>query len=151
MHAPRFTSAFRSVLVSLIVSLAMLAAPTLAVAAKNDQATVDKVTNLNKKALDAYSREDYDTARSLLKEALELCANAGLDQHPITARTHIHFGAVAIVGFKQREVGIKQFRKALDIQPDIKLTKSVNDFVDHEGKPLRVDDAKRQEEADMPI
>jgi hypothetical protein len=125
MHAPRFTSAFRSVLVSLIVSLAMLAAPTLAVAAKNDQATVDKVTNLNKKALDAYSREDYDTARSLLKEALELCANAGLDQHPITARTHIHFGAVAIVGFKQREVGIKQFRKALDIQPDIKLTKVI--------------------------
>jgi hypothetical protein len=126
MHAPRFTSAFRSVVLGFIVALAALAAPNLAVAGpKGDQATVDKVTNLNKKALEAYSHEDFDTARSLLKEALELCANAGLDQHPITARTHIHFGAVAIVGFKQREVGIKQFRKALDIQPDIKLTKVI--------------------------
>src|SRR6185503_13000045 len=57
--------------------------------------------------------------------ALELCDSSGLDQHPITARTHIHFGAVAIVGFRQREVGIKQFKKALEIQPDIKLTKSI--------------------------
>ena len=44
---------------------------------------------------------------------------------PIRARTHIHFGVVAIVGFKQREVGLKQFRKALDVQPDIKLTKQL--------------------------
>jgi hypothetical protein len=48
-----------------------------------------------------------------------------MDQHPITARTHVHFGVVAIVGFKQREVGLKQFRKALEIEPDIKLTKSL--------------------------
>ena len=44
---------------------------------------------------------------------------------PIRARTHIHFGIVAIVGFKQREVGLKQFRKALEVQPDIKLTKQL--------------------------
>ena len=29
------------------------------------------------------------------------------------------------MGFKQREVGLKQFRKALEIEPDIKLTKSL--------------------------
>ncbi|HEY4394330.1 MAG TPA: tetratricopeptide repeat protein [Polyangia bacterium] len=90
-----------------------------------DPAAVAKVTNLNKKALEAYSQQDYDTARDLLKQALELCDSANLQQHPITARTHIHFGAVAIVGFKQREVGIKQFRKALEIEPTIKLTKSI--------------------------
>jgi hypothetical protein len=121
MHAPRLSSAART----LVLVLVTFAVPALASAAnaKGDQATVDKVTALNKKALDAYGKQDYDTARGLLKEALEVCANAGLDQHPITARTHIHFGVVAIVGFKQREVGIKQFRKALEIQPDIKLTK----------------------------
>jgi hypothetical protein len=90
-----------------------------------DPAAVAKVTNLNKKALEAYAQQDYDTARDLLKQALETCTSAGLDQHPITARTHIHFGAVAIVGFKQREVGIKQFKKALEIEPTIKLTKSI--------------------------
>ena len=99
------------------------AVPTTAAA--QDQAAVNKVTNLNKKAIDAYSKQDYETARALLKEALELCASAGLDKHPIRARTHIHFGIVAIIGFKQREVGLKQFRKALEVQPDIKLTKSL--------------------------
>jgi hypothetical protein len=93
--------------------------------AAGDPATIAKVTNLNKKALEAYNQQDYDTARDLLKQALELCSSAGMDQHPITARTHVHFGVVAIVGFKQREVGLKQFRKALEIEPDIKLTKSL--------------------------
>jgi hypothetical protein len=116
---------FARVLAPLVVLVA--AAPGLASAANppGDPAAVNKVTNLNKKALDAYNKQDYDTARATLKEALEICASAGLDQHPITARTHIHFGIVAIVGYKQREVGIKQFRKALEIQPDIKLTKTL--------------------------
>src|SRR6187551_3373969 len=116
---------FARVLAPLVVLVA--AAPRLASAANpaGDPATVNKVTSLNKKALDAYNKQDYDTARATLKEALEICASAGLDQHPITARTHIHFGIVAIAGYKQREVGIKQFRKALEIQPDIKLTKQL--------------------------
>jgi len=86
---------------------------------------VQKVTALNKKALDAYAKGDFDSARALLKEALELCNTAGLATHPIKARTHIHLGIVSIVGFQQRDLGIKHFRKALEIQPEIKLTKSL--------------------------
>jgi hypothetical protein len=122
---PRSAAFFASLLVSSLAVLIAAPVPALAANPKGDQAAVEKVTALNKRALDAYAKENYDDARALLKEALELCATAGLDQHPITARTHVHFGAVAIVGFKQREVGIKQFRKALEIQPDIKLTKSL--------------------------
>src|SRR5262252_3671681 len=114
---------FRLVFLAAVVSLLTFAMP--GIAAAQNQAAVDKVTNLNKKALDAYNKQDYETARELLKQALEVCASSGLDKHPIRARTHIHFGVVAIVGFKQREVGLKQFRKALDVQPDIKLTKSL--------------------------
>src|SRR5215831_11718601 len=117
------SSIFRAVLLAALVSLLTVAVPGRAAA--QDQAAVNKVTNLNKKAIDAYNKKDYETARELLKQALELCASAGLEKHPIRARTHIHFGIVAIVGFKQREVGLKQFRKALDVQPDIKLTKSL--------------------------
>ena len=114
------------VLVAVVVGLQIATTAVASAAAPaGDPATVAKVTNLNKKALEAYSQQDYDTARDLLKQALEICTSAGLDQHPITARTHVHFGVVAIVGFKQREVGLKQFRKALEIEPDIKLTKSL--------------------------
>jgi hypothetical protein len=109
-------------LVALVASLT-IAVPRIAAA--DEAAAVNKVTQLNKKAIDAYNKQDYDTARAVLKEALELCASAGLDKHAIRARTHIHFGIVAIVGFKQREVGLKQFRKALEVQPDIKLTKQL--------------------------
>src|SRR3982751_6156919 len=111
---------FRAIFLAVLVSLLTVAVP--GPAAADDQAAVNKVTGLNKRAIDAYNKQDYDTARALLKEALELCASAGLDKHAIRARTHIHFG---IVGFKQREVGLKQFRKALDVQPDIKLTKTL--------------------------
>jgi hypothetical protein len=108
-----------------VVGLVAVAGVASAAPPPGDPAAVAKVTNLNKKALDALGKQDYDTAKDLLKQALEVCASAGLDQHPITARTHIHFGVVAIVGFKQHEVGIKQFRKAIEIEPDIKLTKSL--------------------------
>ena len=126
MAALRRPFSFLFVLVAVVVGV-QIATTAVASAAPpaGDPATVAKVTNLNKKALEAYSQQDYDTARDLLKQALEACSGAGLDQHPITARTHIHFGAVAIVGFKQREVGIKQFKKALEIEPTIKLTKSI--------------------------
>ena len=87
---------------------------------------VQKVTSLNKKALDDYAKGDFDSARALLKEALELCNTAGLDKHPIKARTHIHLGIVTIVGLNQRALGIKHFKKALEIQPEIKLTKSLS-------------------------
>ena len=61
----------------------------------------------------------------MLKQALDLCDASGLDQHPIKARTLVHFGMVLIGGSKQRELGIKQFKKALAIQPDIGLTKAI--------------------------
>ena len=109
----------------LVALVALLTVAVPGIAAADEAAAVNKVTNLNKKALDAYNKQDYETARAVLKEALELCASAGLDKHAIRARTHIHFGIVAIVGFKQREVGLKQFRKALEVQPDIKLTKQL--------------------------
>jgi hypothetical protein len=108
-----------------VLLLALAAMPRVAAAA-NEEAAVKKVTALNMKGIEAYNKQDYEAARALLKEALEVCAASGLDKHPIRARTHIHFGIVAIVGFKQREVGLKQFHKALEVQPDIKLTKQLS-------------------------
>src|SRR4051794_293585 len=125
MAALRRPLSFLFVSVAVVVGVQIATIAVAAAAPAGDPAAVAKVTNLNKKALEAYNQQDYDSAKDLLKQALEICTSAGLDQHPITARTHVHFGVVAIVGFKQREVGLKQFRKALEIEPDIKLTKSL--------------------------
>jgi hypothetical protein len=106
-----------------LLAFLVVAASGRAEAADGDP--VQKVTALNKKALEQYARGDYESARELLKQALDVCNNAGLDKHPIRARTHIHFGIVSIVGFKQRDIGIKHFRKAIELQPEIKLTKTL--------------------------
>jgi len=106
-----------------LLCVALLAAP-LAAHAQSDEA-VDKVTKMNKKAVEEYENLNFEESRKILKEALDYCSQNGLDKHPVKARTHIHLGIVILAGFKQREVAVKQFRKALEIQPDIKLTKSL--------------------------
>jgi hypothetical protein len=104
--------------------LAMLVAAPRSAAAQ-DQAAVDKVAKLNKKAVDEYENLNFDESRKLLQSALDLCAQAGLDKHDVTARTYVHLGVVMFAGFKQKSDAIKYFRRALTIQPEIKLDKSL--------------------------
>jgi hypothetical protein len=127
MDAHRRFSRFWSVLaLTLFVAIALsVAHPAPAQAQDANPDALDKVTNLNKRALGAYQKKDYTAARAFLKDALDVCANSGLGKHPIKARTHIHLGIVLITGFKQREAGMQHFKKALQIQPDIQLTKAV--------------------------
>ena len=93
--------------------------------AESEDDTVAKITQLNKDAVTALQAQKFDDARMILKQALDLADSTGLQQHPIAARTHIHMGIVIISGFKQRDLGIKQFRKALEIQSTINLTKAL--------------------------
>jgi hypothetical protein len=93
--------------------------------AESQDDTIAKITQMNKDAVTAYQAQKFDDARKILKQALDLADATGLQQHPITARTHIHMGIVIIGGFKQRDLGIKQFKKALEIQSTINLTKAL--------------------------
>jgi Tetratricopeptide repeat len=124
-------SALRSYASSLFVCLAAftlftlagLATSTTARAEAEDSAAVEKVTKLNKKAVDEYQNLNFEEARKLLKAAIETCTQSNLDNHPVTARTYVHLGIVTFNGFKQKDEAVKQFRKALEIQADIKLDK----------------------------
>ena len=84
------------------------------------------MTQLNREALAAIDKREFEKARELLKRALDLCKSAGLEQHPAAARTHIHMGVVIIQGFKNHELGRKQFAKALAIDPNITITKTLS-------------------------
>jgi len=81
-----------------------------------------RVTQLNREALAAIDKREFEKAREILKRALTLCGTSGLDRHPVAARTHIHMGVVIIEGFKNRELGEKQFAQALAIEPSIAMT-----------------------------
>ena len=103
----------------LAVSLAFGAvalAPRTAMA--QDQAAVDKLVQMNKKALDDYDTLDWDAAKRILLDALVAGKKAGLDNHPVMGRTYIHLGAVYITGFKDRQKGLQSFQRALEIDPD---------------------------------
>ena len=87
---------------------------------------IEKVTQLNLDAVAAVDKREFEKARELLKRALDLCKTSGLERHPAAARTHIHMGVVIIQGFKNHDLGMKQFAKALAIDPNITITKSLS-------------------------
>ncbi len=115
----------RSSVARVLFVLAVFVAWASPAAAQSADDAVAKITQLNRDAVNAYQTKKFDDARKILKQALELAQTNGLEEHPITARTHIHMGIVIIGGFKQRDLGIKQFKKALEIEPTINLTKAL--------------------------
>ncbi|MEO8212686.1 MAG: tetratricopeptide repeat protein [Myxococcales bacterium] len=121
-----FRRGFRPVLplVMLTTLLAAGAAPK-AQAQAQDPALIDKLVQLNKKAMDDYDTADFDVAKKSLLEAEKTGKRAGLEGHPVMARTYIHLGALYLVGFKDKAKAQHYFNKALDIQADIKLDTSL--------------------------
>jgi len=108
-----------------VCALLLVLALSARARADSEDETVAKITQMNKDAVTALQAQKFDDARKILKQALDLADSTGLQQHPIAARTHIHMGIVIISGFKQRDLGIKQFKKALEIQSTINLTKAL--------------------------
>lgn len=115
----------RIVRISVLVAIGGLELQQPAAFAQPVDAT-EKITQLNREALAAVDKREFEKARELLKRALDMCRTAGLEQHPAAARTHIHMGVVIIEGFKNHELGKKQFAKALAIDPNITITKSLS-------------------------
>jgi hypothetical protein len=107
---------------ALALALCEIAATGAARPLRAETDSLAQVTRLNRQALDAVHKREFEKARELLKRALDLCHVAGLDGHPLAARTHIHMGVVIIEGFKIRPLGIQQFKRALEIAPDIAVT-----------------------------
>ncbi len=109
----------------LVVSLAGLALLAAAAPARadDDSAAVEKISKLNKKAVDEFENLNFDQARKILKDALDACSRAGLDSSQVAARTHVHLGVVLFAGFKQKDEAVVEFKKALEMAPDVKLDK----------------------------
>ena len=72
---------------------------------------------MNKKALDDYDTLEWDAAKKTLLEALMAGKKAGLENHPVMARTYVHLGAVYITGSRTGEKAMQSFVRALEIDP----------------------------------
>jgi hypothetical protein len=110
----------------LLVPLAALWLAGVPTAFADETSAVNKVVDLNRRALKTYDELDMETALKLLKQAIELCNLEGLQRHRAAARTHIHMGVVYSVGLKMREQALAEFRRAIGIDPTIRVTKSVS-------------------------
>jgi hypothetical protein len=93
--------------------------------AAQDPAVIDKLVQLNKKAMDDFDTADFDAAKKSLLDAEKIGKRAGLESHPVMARTYIHLGAVYLSGYRDKQKSQHYFEKALDIQPDIRLDKNM--------------------------
>src|SRR5262245_53480815 len=107
----------------LVLSCFPVAGPALA--AGDENAAIGKITLLNRQAIEEYRKLNFDEAQRLLDQALELAINAGLTQHPVRARTYVTLGVVTAGGLKRQDVAVRLFRKALQIQPEIQLSKEL--------------------------
>jgi tetratricopeptide (TPR) repeat protein len=85
-----------------------------------------KVRDLNKRAVEAYENLDLEEARKALMQALELCATEGLNRNTLKAQTHVNLAVVLVGGLKQRDAAVKQFQRALEIDPAIKVPKRLS-------------------------
>jgi hypothetical protein len=112
------------VLGMLVVATAFLVSGT-ALAQNVDQAAVEKLISMNKKALEDFDTLEFDSAKRTLLEALVAGKKAGLETHPIMARTYVHLGAVYITGLKDRQKGVQSFVRAIEIDPTIRISKAM--------------------------
>src|SRR5262249_28916883 len=81
----------------------------------------------NKKALDDYDTLEWDSAKRTLLEALVAGKKAGLDTHPVMARTYVHLGCVYITDLKDRQKGLQSFARAIEIDPTIRIERTMSD------------------------
>jgi hypothetical protein len=93
--------------------------------AAEDTATLDKMVQMNRKALDQLRVGQKESARDGLLEAIAMGKKAGLATHQMMARTYLHLGAVYLTGFGDREKALRQFESAVKIKPGIQLTPAV--------------------------
>jgi tetratricopeptide (TPR) repeat protein len=106
---------------SIALAVTLLAGPARA----QDPAAIDKLVQMNKKALDDYDTLEWESAKRTLLEALTAAKKAGLDNHAVMARTYVHLGAVYVTGYKDRNKAIQSFTRALEIDPSIQLSRGI--------------------------
>jgi hypothetical protein len=111
-------------LVLAIAPVLVLIVPTPARA--DNPPAVEKLIQMNKKALEDYETLEWDTAKRTLLQALVFAKKSNIESHTMMARTYVHLGAIYVVGFKDKQKGLQSFARALEIDPSIRISKAMS-------------------------
>jgi len=109
-----------------------------------NEAAVDRMIALNKKAYADIQEQHFQAAKYRLSEALVISETAGLENDEMTARTYVHLAAVHLTGLKDREEAVQQFILALRINPNITITPGL------ESPALKSAYLQAREQLDLP-
>src|SRR2546426_952592 len=107
-----------SIVAAAFLALSAFAVPALAWDART---AAKEIGRLNLEALELYDTLDFEGAKAKLGEALKLADKEGLTEDQVVARTHLHLGAVLIVGYKENAKGLAEIQKALRIDTGVKM------------------------------
>lgn len=105
-----------------VVSLSIAAVVALDAPGARAQSAVEKMTELNRRALVELAGKQAEVARDLLLEAVVVGKEARLGEDKMMARTYLHLGAVYVEGLNDRVKGIRYLGLAIKVRPDIRLT-----------------------------
>jgi hypothetical protein len=108
-----------------VTALVLALAFSRPAAAQDPDAAVQRMIELNRKALTSFQGKDFEGAKNALLEAVTAGKDAGLTNDRMMARTYLHLGAVLVDGLKDRARGVRYFQLALKIRPDINITPSL--------------------------
>jgi hypothetical protein len=94
----------------------------LAAAPAKQEAALEQMVEINRKALDELRAGRNEAARDDLMRALAIGKRAALGGHQMMARSYLHLGAVYLTGFGDRSRALRQLVTAVKIRPSIQIT-----------------------------
>lgn len=93
--------------------------------AKTDASSdsVEKVQKLNRYAMQLFDDTNFPLAEKTLLEALGILEKNGMASAPQSLSTHGNLGVLYSVGLRNPDKAVAEFKKALAIKPDLKMSK----------------------------
>jgi len=106
------------------IALALVVAVPLEAHAQVRQAALARMKLLNKKAMDEYDGLEFESAKTILLEALSVAKGAGVAKGPTLVTVYLNLGVVYGAGLNDRATAVKYFTEALRVDRTASLDPS---------------------------
>lgn len=108
----------------LVILVALSVALSATGCARTTAETQQRMLELNRQAMHAYGKRQYDRAEAALKQAVTAGEEGGLSKDALMARTRLNLGAVYARGGDEKR-GVEQMVAALRLEPNVRLSRTI--------------------------